>query len=192
MSERDCPVRRTSRVPKWLAIAEASGRHGIVINAMPASAPASALIGCATWFSLAAQRFCASEEPLIGSSLVCMRTAISLKHDWLAHAFGSSPHHLSSRLTQTLTGFGRPSSRWRCSHNRRLQVAAPLVALIAGTIELILLVHYRKALRCQPCGHRSCLCLGHPVGILALRQCEEKVVLTILGSGHRGLRPYML
>jgi uncharacterized membrane protein YfcA len=97
-------------------------------------------------------------------------------------------------LTQTVTGFGSALvSMALLTQIVGIQVAAPVVALMAGTIELILLVRYRQALRLSAVWRIAIASVvGIPLGILALRQVNEKVVLTILGLVILGYAVYAL
>jgi uncharacterized membrane protein YfcA len=63
-----------------------------------------------------------------------------------------------------------------------LQTATPLVALIAITLEIVLLVRYRRAFQIGaiwPVAAASIF--GIPLGIIYLRQIDESMALTILG-----------
>jgi len=97
-------------------------------------------------------------------------------------------------LTQTVTGFGSALvSMALLTQIVGIQVAAPLVALMAGTIELILLVRYRQALRLSAVWRIAVASVvGIPLGILALRQVNERVVLTLLGLVILGYAVYAL
>ena len=92
-------------------------------------------------------------------------------------------------FTQGLTGFGSALVAMAVLPGLLgIRVAAPLVALMAGTIEGVLLARYRHAFNlCAVWRLVLAMLLGVPLGILALRQAEERLVLAILGlviAGH--------
>ena len=86
-------------------------------------------------------------------------------------------------LTQTATGFGLALvSMGLLVQMLGIQVAAPLVALTAASLELVLLVRHRRALNWNAVWKLSAAsALGVPLGILALRQVNERIILTMLG-----------
>ncbi len=64
-----------------------------------------------------------------------------------------------------------------------IKVAAPLVAVVALTIEIILLWRYKAALNVRAIWQVVIASLfGVPLGILALRRLEEGVILFALGA----------
>ena len=87
-------------------------------------------------------------------------------------------------FTQSLTGFG--SALVAMAFLPALvgiRVAVPLVALVALTLESILLFRYRQAVRLRAILPLALGALGGiPMGILLLRSLEERVVLTVLGA----------
>jgi uncharacterized membrane protein YfcA len=97
-------------------------------------------------------------------------------------------------LTHTATGFGLALvSMGLLVQILGIQVAAPLVALTAATLELILLVRYRRALNWKAVWQLSVASIaGIPLGILALRHVNDKVVLTVLGLVIVGYAVYAL
>jgi uncharacterized membrane protein YfcA len=63
-----------------------------------------------------------------------------------------------------------------------IQAAAPLVALIAMTIELILTIRYHHSLNLRTLWRLVLAStLGIPIGIWALKQINENVLLLVLG-----------
>ena len=97
-------------------------------------------------------------------------------------------------LTQTATGFGLALvSMGLLVQLLGIQVAAPLVALTAAPLELILLVRYRRALSWKAVWRLSAASMvGIPLGILALRHVNDKVILTVLGLVIVGYAVYAL
>lgn len=97
-------------------------------------------------------------------------------------------------FTQTLTGFGLALiSMPLLSQLLGIDVAAPLVALIAIVAELILLVRYREDLSIHTVWRLSAASLlGIPVGIWAVRQFDDELVLAILGIVIIGYALYAL
>ena len=97
-------------------------------------------------------------------------------------------------LTQTATGFGLALvSMGLLVQLLGIQVAAPLVALTAASLELILLVRYRDALNWKAVWRLSAASMaGIPLGILALRHVNDKVILTVLGLVIVGYAAYAL
>jgi uncharacterized membrane protein YfcA len=62
------------------------------------------------------------------------------------------------------------------------QIAAPLVALVVPTIEVGLLLHYRKSLDLHMVWRLIVgAIVGIPFGVWSLRQVDERNILTILG-----------
>jgi uncharacterized membrane protein YfcA len=97
-------------------------------------------------------------------------------------------------LTQTVTGFGSALvSMALLTQILGIQVAAPLVALMAGTIELVLLVRYRQALKLSAVWRIAVASVvGIPLGLWALRSVSERVVLAVLGLVIIGYAVYAL
>jgi uncharacterized membrane protein YfcA len=74
-----------------------------------------------------------------------------------------------------------------------LQLATPLVALIAETIEIFLLIRYRHALNLAAIWPVTLASLpGIPLGIWALTRVPEGIVLSILGVVIAGYALYAL
>jgi uncharacterized protein len=87
-------------------------------------------------------------------------------------------------LTQALTGFGSALvSMALLPPLLGLMTAAPLVALMAGTIEIGLLIRYRSALRFASVSWLgAAMIVGIPVGLLGLRAVPERLALALLGA----------
>jgi hypothetical protein len=90
---------------------------------------------------------------------------------------------LAAVTTQTLTGFGSALVAMALLPGLvGIQVAAPLVTLMAGTLEVVLLIRYRQALNLRAVWRLSiAAALGIPLGVTALRTVSEAVILTVLG-----------
>jgi uncharacterized membrane protein YfcA len=87
-------------------------------------------------------------------------------------------------LMQTLTGFGSAMVAMALlPYWVGLLVAAPLVALIATTMEAIVLLYWREALDLRAIRQLSAgTVLGVPVGVLALSRVEAGILLPVLGA----------
>ncbi len=97
-------------------------------------------------------------------------------------------------FTQSLTGFG---SALVCMAILPalvgLEIAAPLVALVSITLEMMLLVKYRKAFHWQAIKPLVLSALiGIPIGVWALRKVNEEIFLRILGFVIAGYAIYAL
>ena len=97
-------------------------------------------------------------------------------------------------FTQGLTGFGSALVAMAVLPGLLgIRVAAPLVALMAGTIEGVLLARYRHAFNLRAVWRLVlAMLLGVPLGIFALRQAEERLVLAMLGLVIAGYALYAL
>ena len=97
-------------------------------------------------------------------------------------------------VTQAATGFGLALvSMGLLAQLLGIQVAAPLVAMIALPLEFMLLVRYRHALNWKAVWQLSAASVvGIPLGILALKQVNEKIILTVLGLVIVGYAVYAL
>lgn len=97
-------------------------------------------------------------------------------------------------FTQSLTGFGSALVAMAVLPSLfGLQVAAPLVALVAATAEFILLLRLRSALTLKPVWRLALGAVaGIPLGVLALRQVNERITLTFLGILIIGYALYAL
>ena len=86
-------------------------------------------------------------------------------------------------LTQTVTGFGLALvSMALLSQWLGIQVAAPLVAMVAALLEITLLVLRRDAVNWRVVWRLSLASVvGIPLGILAVKIVDGQIVLTILG-----------
>jgi uncharacterized membrane protein YfcA len=86
-------------------------------------------------------------------------------------------------LTQCMTGFGSALvSMALLPPLLGLRAAAPLVALMAATIEVGLLARYREALRLSVVRNLGvALIVGIPVGLFGLRAVPEWLAMAILG-----------
>lgn len=97
-------------------------------------------------------------------------------------------------FTQSLSGFGLALVAMSLLPSIiGVQAATPLVALVAISIEVFLLIRYRRALNLRviwPIIAASLL--GIPVGVWALRGIDETVLITILGIVITGYSLYAL
>lgn len=86
-------------------------------------------------------------------------------------------------FTQTVTGFGVALvSMPLLLLVMDIGQAAPLVALVAGVAEALLLLYYRADLNVRAVGRLIVASLvGIPVGVLALRRVDEGVITAVLG-----------
>ncbi|MBZ0294745.1 MAG: sulfite exporter TauE/SafE family protein [Anaerolineae bacterium] len=86
-------------------------------------------------------------------------------------------------FTQSVAGFGLALiSMPLLIEGLGVEVAAPLVALVAITAELILLIRYRHALNVKTLERLSLASLvGIPIGVFVASHADERLVLTLLG-----------
>lgn len=86
-------------------------------------------------------------------------------------------------FTQTVSGFGVSLVAMSLLVNFiGIREATPLVALVAMTVELIILIYYRHTFNLGAVARLSgASILGIPIGMIFLRQVEVGVVTTILG-----------
>ena len=86
-------------------------------------------------------------------------------------------------FTQTLTGFGLALiSMPLLVHVVGIQTAAPLVAIISGVAEAILLLLYRADLNLRAVTRLTAASiLGIPLGVFLLRRVNEGLVTAVLG-----------
>ncbi len=112
----------------------------------------------------------------------CMQTAIVIAVLFLG------------TFTQSATGFGIGLvSMSLLPVILPIQTASPLVALAALTLEGVLLLRYRSAFNLKAIWQVSVgSVIGVPVGIWALKQVDEKIVLMILGVVILGYAAYAL
>jgi uncharacterized membrane protein YfcA len=99
-----------------------------------------------------------------------------------------------SAFTQTLTGFGSALVSMSILPSLLgIQIAAPLVALMAITLEAILLIRLRGAINLRAVWRLSLAAVvGIPIGIVLVRSISEDIVLTILGIVLIGYSLYAL
>jgi uncharacterized protein len=90
---------------------------------------------------------------------------------------------LAACFTQTVSGFGSALVAMPLlSSLLGLQRAAPVMALLAGTLQIFLLIRYRKAMNFTAVWRLSAgSMLGIPLGIYALSHVPEAVTVSILG-----------
>ncbi len=101
---------------------------------------------------------------------------------------------LVSAFTQTLTGFGSALvSMSILPPLLGIQVASPLVALMAITLETILLVRFRGAINFKAVWRMSLASIaGIPIGLALARSISEDLVLSVLGVVLVGYSLYAL
>ncbi len=87
-------------------------------------------------------------------------------------------------LMQTLTGFGSAMVAMALlPYWLGLLVATPLVALIAATLEALVLVYWREALNWRAIRQLTVgMVLGIPFGLLALSRVDAGILLPVLGG----------
>ncbi len=74
-----------------------------------------------------------------------------------------------------------------------IQIATPLVALVATTVEVVLFIRYRNSLNIQAVWRIILAALiGIPIGILTLKNVDPKIVLRVLGIVISGYSAYAL
>ena len=97
-------------------------------------------------------------------------------------------------LTQSLTGFGSVLVAMALLPEWiGLRTAAPLVALLAGTLELVLLVRQRQSIRLRAIWPLvAALVVGTPFGLMAVRAVPEGPALAGLGVVIAGYSLYAL
>ena len=90
---------------------------------------------------------------------------------------------LFASFTHTMVGFGSALIAMPIlTKIVGVQVAAPLVALIVPTIEILLLIRYREAFNLRVVWRLIAGALaGIPIGVWALRQVDERIILSLLG-----------
>ncbi len=97
-------------------------------------------------------------------------------------------------FTQCLTGFGSGLvSMAFLPGMLGIKTAAPLVALITGTMELILLIRFRAAFNLKAVWRLAVTTLlGLPLGVWALKGLSDKILLPVLGVVMSGYALYAL
>lgn len=100
----------------------------------------------------------------------------------------------AAAFTQSLTGFGSALVAMAVLPALiGIRTATPLVALLAMTLEGLLLIRYREAVNLrQVWPLLATSALGIPAGVLALRHVEERVVMVALGLVIAGYALYAL
>lgn len=97
-------------------------------------------------------------------------------------------------FTQSLSGFGVALVAMALLPSLiSIQVATPLVALIAFTLEIVLVIRYRQAMEIRSI-YRVVLAalIGTPLGVYFLSRVDERIALTILGLVITGYAIYAL
>ena len=99
-----------------------------------------------------------------------------------------------SAFTQSLSGFGLALvSMALLPSVISLQMATPLVALVAVAIESVLLVRYREALDVRAIWRVVIAAvIGTPLGVLFLSRVDESLALSVLGFVIAGYALYAL
>jgi hypothetical protein len=97
-------------------------------------------------------------------------------------------------FTQSLAGFGSGLvSMAFLPEVLGVRTAVPLVALITGTLEFFLLIRYRAAFNFSAVWRMTAASiLAIPIGVWALRNLSEKVLLPVLGLVMAGYALYAL
>jgi uncharacterized membrane protein YfcA len=97
-------------------------------------------------------------------------------------------------FTQSLTGFGSGLvSMAFLPDILGVRTAAPLVVLVTGTLEAILLLRYRTAFNFKAVWPLTMASIfGIPLGVWALRSLNEEILLTVLGAIMAGYALYAL
>ncbi len=91
---------------------------------------------------------------------------------------------LAACFTQTVSGFGSALVAMPLlSPLLGLRRAAPTMALVAGTLQVFLLIRYRRALNFSAVWRMSLASIAAiPIGVFALRHVPEPVTVGILGA----------
>jgi uncharacterized protein len=97
-------------------------------------------------------------------------------------------------FTQSLSGFGIALvSMAMLPGLLGIQVATPLVALVAITLETTLLIRYHASINLRAVRPLiMATVVGIPIGVLALRRVDEEIALTVLGVVIAGYALYAL
>lgn len=97
-------------------------------------------------------------------------------------------------FTQTLAGFGSALVAMAVLPGwLGIRTTSPLVALVAGSLELLLLIRYRGALNLNAVWRLALASLaGIPLGVFALRKVDERLVMVVLGVVISGYALYGL
>ena len=97
-------------------------------------------------------------------------------------------------FTQSLSGFGVALVAMALLPSLiGIQVATPLVALVAFALEIVLVIHYRQAMKIRSISRVVLAALiGTPLGVYFLSNVDEKIALAILGLVMTGYAFYAL
>jgi len=97
-------------------------------------------------------------------------------------------------FTQSLSGFGVALVAMALLPGLTgIQLATPLVALVALALEIVLVIRYRQALDVRAIWRVVLAALiGTPLGVYFLSRVDEKIALTILGLVIAGYAVYAL
>jgi uncharacterized membrane protein YfcA len=97
-------------------------------------------------------------------------------------------------FTQSLSGFGMGLVAMALLPGvLSIRVASPLIALVGGSIEIVLLIRYRQALNLKAVWRLVLASLfGVPLGVWALRNVGENIIITLLGIMMIGYALYGL
>jgi uncharacterized membrane protein YfcA len=97
-------------------------------------------------------------------------------------------------FTQSLAGFGSALvAMVFLPELIGIRSASPLVAMVAASLEILLLIRYRQALNLSAVWRLALAALvGIPLGVLALRQVDERWVMLVLGAVIAGYALYGL
>ena len=97
-------------------------------------------------------------------------------------------------FTQTLAGFGSGLvSMAMLPELIGVRAAVPTVALITGTLELVLLIRFRSAFNFNAVWRMTAASiLAIPIGVWALRSVNDRILLPILGFVMAGYALYAL
>jgi len=97
-------------------------------------------------------------------------------------------------LTQSLSGFGVALVAMALLPPLiGIQIATPLVALIALAMEAVLVFHYRHSLEVRSVWNIALAAvIGTPLGVLFLAHIDERIALTVLGVVIAGYALYAL
>jgi uncharacterized membrane protein YfcA len=97
-------------------------------------------------------------------------------------------------FTQSLAGFGSALVAMALLPGIvGIQVATPLVALVAGFIEIFLLARYRSAFNLSSIWRVALASvIGIPLGVYALKNVDERTILGVLGAVISGYALYAL
>lgn len=97
-------------------------------------------------------------------------------------------------FTQSIVGFGTAMVGMPLMVGvLGIQTSSPLIALLGLTLEAIMLLYYRQSVSLRTMWRLiAAAVVGIPLGVLAIRQIDEQVVLTLLGLVIAGYAIYGL